>query len=148
MTVIHVENAAAAHLLAAAKLRQEHQQEEDERNSSKETKACSAREALPEATTTHLHDQQLSGTALSVGDFEQNVVSLYHEAAGVPPPRITLPYWTLWVLVRASATLSVFLYAAFRIQVINHIVYASVTTLLWVNSSHIHPRRSRFRRQK
>ena len=78
MSMVHVENMAAAHLLAAQRLREEEGQRR----------------------------QAVGGHAFNVADWSQNIVSLYSEAAGAAGPMVTLPYWLLFVLVRCAVALS------------------------------------------
>lgn len=76
MSMVHVENMAAAHLIAAAKL-------------TRETKGY----------RTFFFGMMMgpvAGEAFNIADFNQNIVSLYHEAAGASPPFATLDYWFLW----------------------------------------------------
>ena len=49
----------------------------------------------------------MGGRAFFVSDFDENIVSIYHAMAGVPPPRICLPYLFLSILVHASITLHI-----------------------------------------
>jgi len=91
MSMVHVENMAAAHLIAAAKLTA------SERNQSS---------SWFDATTLRRR-YGVAGEAFNIADFNQNIVSLYHQAAGVRQPFATLPYWFLWILVRVAVALSI-----------------------------------------
>ena len=83
MSMVHVENMAAAHLQAASCLR------------------------------LGAEGAGVAGEAFNIKDFDQNIVALYHEAAGCRPPVVTLPLWLLKVLVRVTVTLAVLAHSVF-----------------------------------
>ena len=91
--VVHVENMAAAHLLASSRLRRCSPATDDE---------------LP-----------VDGEAFNIADFDQNIVSLYHEAGGTGSPRLTLPFWLLFMLVRISVFVAIVLHTVFRVQILH-----------------------------
>lgn len=88
MSMVYVENMAAAHILAAVQLAK----------------------GAP----------QVAGGSFNIKDFDQNIVATYHDAAGVGPPWLTLPFWFLFLLVRSAVMLAIAVHDLFGGRQILH----------------------------
>lgn len=102
--MVHVENMAYAHILAASR--------------------CGREEGWEDGSAdgvTHAGGRvvgRADGQAFNIADFDQNIVCLYHQCAGVPPPHWTLPYWLLHALVKCAVALAVALHTLFGYQLL------------------------------
>ena len=84
MSMCHVENCAAAHVLAAARCR------------------ASAVDGAPAVGP---RSRRVCGRAFNVRDFDENIVCAYHAVGGTAPPRVCLPFWLLCMVVHVAIAL-------------------------------------------
>lgn len=87
MSMVYVENMAAAHILAAVQLAK--------------------------------GQPLVAGGSFNIKDFDQNIVALYHDAAGVGPPWLTLPFWFLFLLVKCAVAAAIMVHDLFGAQLLH-----------------------------
>jgi hypothetical protein len=117
ITCSHAENLALAHIIAAMRLASDavatsnaHLGEEREPTDSRDRRSSSSSSSSPPSSSKWQSSSAVHGQAFNVGDFDENIVCVYHSLAGRPPPWVVLPYWLLWLLVRATVACSCLLF--------------------------------------